>query len=272
MIVGFYCSKLKKLVTFEQCLRCKYRTDSCPSKYLVEYWVNEGKKHRKLDLSSNVIFPSTDLGCARKVILGRVLGEYLGNLRAFRSILIGTALHKLMEEKDTDNEKLLIEDSFSYKYDDYTIAGRIDGYNIKEKLVYDWKFTGTLKYLPRQKNIYQLGLYKKIIDDYMGKFDIKSFELRYINFNSHFEEKDFKYDGKELDTITDYVENRLVNLIDAFEQAKSGILVEGEKGDECNYCPFKDVCLVGNNLENVVNITKKMRKDIILKDEQVEID
>ena len=259
MIIGFFCNKLKKYVSFEQCYRCRYRDENCISKHFIEILIPNFKQ------DWNYIYPSTELSCPRKAILERIVHSYI-EYDKIKKLIDGIAYHKLMEDKDKDKEIIDVESTIRMSVDKYEIHGRIDGYNRKTKTLYDWKFTGSLKYVPYEKHLYQIGLYSYILEN--NDIKLKNAELRYISFYN-LNEVDISVDKEELDELKDASIEKLFIFIDALNKAEQGYLVDGIKSEECKWCPFKFVCDAGNDLNKIVDIINKSRKLNLIKDEDI---
>ena len=56
--------------------------------------------------------------------------------------MFGTAFHSLMEE---ESENTFVEELLTWKVGDWTVTGRIDGYDMSTGTIYDWKTTSAWK-------------------------------------------------------------------------------------------------------------------------------
>lgn len=60
-------------------------------------------------------------------------------------VLIGTAIHSVLEAHTDNTEDIMAEEQFTFTVGDITVTGRLDGYDVKNKVIYDYKSAAVWK-------------------------------------------------------------------------------------------------------------------------------
>jgi CRISPR/Cas system-associated exonuclease Cas4 (RecB family) len=250
MIKAFKCDKLEKIIEatqIDECYNCSKVNTEC--NIIPEYieWIKEQLNSEK----NNELSVTKLLYCSRRTYFEKVI-DYTVSIHELYENWRGTLIHKILQE--SKQEDCLLEQKFSRKYKDIEVVGIIDKFDIKNKILYDYKtITGkidddrTLRWgNPHLQHQIQLNLYKWLLED---KFEIRELIIVYIGADKIAK---FKIDIRTPENKRKYTEiekafNRLEILSKCwnlgFKEAKEKNLIpSAEKDWICKYCRFVKEC------------------------------
>jgi len=246
MIKNLWCDKKEEIIDVEGCRECSKTNLTCN---IIPEYVAFLKKQINSE-KNNQLSVTKLLYCPRRTYFEKVI-DYMININELYEVFRGSLMHSVLA--DYNQSDCLIEQTFSRKYKDIEVSGTIDKYDMKNKILYDYK---TIKSVADDKTLrwgnarlehqVQLNLYKWLIED---KFEVKHLVLVYIGVDSILKqeveirtpEKKVKY--KPIQEAFDRLEilSKCWNL--SFNKAKEkGLIPPAEKGWICKYCRFIREC------------------------------
>jgi CRISPR/Cas system-associated exonuclease Cas4 (RecB family) len=246
MIKNIWCDKKEQIVDIEECKKCSEINLTCN---IIPEYISFFKKQVNAE-KNNQLSITKLLHCARRTYFEKVI-DYTINVNELYEVFRGSLMHSVLAEYKTSN--CLIEQTFTRKYKNIEVAGTIDKYDMKNKILYDYK---TIKSVADDRTLrwgnaklehqVQLNLYKWLLED---KFEVKHLVLVYIGVDSILKQEieirtpDKKIKYKPIQEAFDRLEilSKCWNL--SLEEAKENNLIpEAEKGWICKYCRFIKEC------------------------------
>lgn len=142
--------------------------------------------------------------------------------------LFGTAFHSLMEKETPDT---FVEEKFSQRVGLYKVTGKLDGYDMKHKVIYDYKTTSVYTYLNKDFDKYRKqGL---IYTWLLNKEGLKVAECQFILFFKDWRKSEAKtkanYPDSQVYTYSFVPTEEDLNEIEQFIYSKVAEVQEAEK-------------------------------------------
>lgn len=141
--------------------------------------------------------------------------------------LFGTAFHSLMEKETPDT---FVEEKFSQRVGLYKVTGKLDGYDMKHKVVFDYKTTSVYTVLNKDFDKYKKqGL---IYSWLLSKEGLKVSECQFILFLKDWRKSESKtkegYPKNKIFTYSfvpttedlEYIENYIINKVHEIQEAE----------------------------------------------------
>ena len=246
MIKNVWCDKKESIIDIDECKECSGINLAC--NIIPEYvaFVKQQINSEK----NNQLSITKLLYCPRRTYFEKVI-DYTINVNELYEVFRGTLMHSVLAEYK--NSDCLIEQTFTRKYKDIEVSGTIDKYDMKNKILYDYK---TIKNVADDRTLrwgnaklehqVQLNLYKWLIED---KFPVEHLVLVYIGTDSILKQEieirtpENKTKYKPIQEAFNRLEvlSKCWNL--SFEEAKEKNLIpKAEKGWICKYCKFIKEC------------------------------
>lgn len=138
--------------------------------------------------------------CIRQVFLERTVDYAVEPKFAIWQALRGTLIHAMFENSG-DPERFLCEVDYVYEFNGIKVHGRLDMYDKKEKILYDfktqndWGYTYTLKNgAAKEDHIWQTNFYRFLLEkgenipkndaEKLGNFPVKRIVVIYLSMKS----------------------------------------------------------------------------------------
>jgi len=246
MIKDLYCEKKEKTVNIDECYLCSKTNLSCN---IIPEYVKFLEKQAKTE-KNNQLSITKLLYCPRRTYFEKVI-DYSINVNELYEVFRGSLMHSVLA--DYKQPDCIIEQTFTRNYKDIEVSGTIDKYDMKNKILYDYK---TIKSVADDRTLrwgnlkiehqVQLNLYKWLLED---KFEVKQLVLIYIAVDSILKQ--------DVEIRTNDNNGKYKPIQDAFnrlevlskcwnmnlEEAKEKNLIPpAEKGWICKYCRFIREC------------------------------